>query len=482
MEQEEPFIPIDEQINKFNTLLKNNNRLFFSAKFGDGKTTFLNEFKKEKQDEYQIITLFPINYQIVDNKDIFELIKRDILLQLLMLEDIELEENDITFSGELYMYLTNNKTNIAEDLLISAASLFSNTPILHNMKEPLKRLFKNIDRFKTQKQEIEEKTNDIVKVDKFLDQSNICIYEFDAISQLIHTLIKQYREKTKKDIVLIIEDLDRIDPKHLFRLLNIFSAHFDRVNKGIEEKESNLTDNKFGFDKIVFVCDYDNIENIYHHFYGNNTDFKGYITKFSSVQPFIYSLKELYYEYIFSILPKEISKFNSLSDLLSDMIIEQFYSEDIKESEKDSLRTIRDNIINYKPHIEEKEIINRYDTSLKVNSINDFTKLLDILLRFNIDLNNFIEHINSQTPEKEFLNMIEESWELSEYSLVKRPFGNRNLVIKRYEITSNDIELKNLTEYSDHYLNIINLGLRSIIENINDSDIFTNKFLINYNV
>lgn len=88
MEQEDAFIPIDDQLNKFNTLLKNNNRLFFSAKFGDGKTTFLNKFKRQKGNECKIITLFPINYQIVDNKDIFELIKRDILLQLFMLEDI----------------------------------------------------------------------------------------------------------------------------------------------------------------------------------------------------------------------------------------------------------------------------------------------------------------------------------------------------------------------------------------------------------
>jgi len=482
MEQKEPFIPIKNQLNKFNVKLNNYNRLFFSAKFGDGKTTFLNEFKKQKQNEFQIITLFPINYQIVNNEDIFELIKRDILLQLLMLEDIVVGNNDIKFIKQLSGYFKENSIDIAEDLLVSATSIFSNVPFFPDMKEPLERLFKNINKFRTHAKEENEKHNQRKQTKKFFTNTNVCIYEFDPISQLIYMLIKQYKEKKEKDIVLIIEDLDRIDPKHLFRLLNIFSAHFDRVNKGSNEEKSNLTDNKFGFDKIVFVCDYDNIKKIFHHFYGIDTDFKGYITKFSSAPPFRYSLKELYIDYICSILPKKISQFKTISYLLSEMIVDQLNTEEIKESEKDCLRTIKDNIKNYKPHIEEKEIINNYDTSLKVNSINDFTKLLDILHRFNIDLSNFIEQINSQTPQKEFLNMIEESWELSEYSLVKRPFGNRDLVIKRQEIMPNDIELKNLTEYSDHYLNIINLGLRSIIENINDSDIFTNKILIKYNM
>lgn len=344
MTKEEPFIPIDDQLNKFSLQLINNSRLFFSAKFGDGKTTFLNEFKERYEEKYKTITLFPINYQIVDNKDIFELIKRDILLQLLMLEDLVLEENDITFSGELYMYLNNNKANLAEDLTIAVADLLSNIPFIPNTKEVFKRLFKNIDRFKTQKQEIEEKTNDIVKVDKFLDQSNVCIYEFDAISQLIYTLIKQYRKKVKKDIVLIIEDLDRIDPKHLFRLLNIFSAHFDRVNKGINELDCNLSDNKFGFDKIVFVCDYNNIKKIFHHFYGNGTDFKGYITKFSSVPPFRYSLKKSYHNYIMSILPETISQYEIISNILSGMIIDKYSKNDGSNLDQESLRTIKENI------------------------------------------------------------------------------------------------------------------------------------------
>ncbi|MFA6200528.1 MAG: hypothetical protein WC679_09010 [Bacteroidales bacterium] len=478
MTQEEPFIPIDDQLNKFNTLLKNNNRLFFSAKFGDGKTTFLNEFKKEKQDEYQIITLFPINYQIVDNKDIFELIKRDILLQLLMFKDIELKDEDIKLFKQLSGYFKENSIDIAEDLLVSATNIFSNIPFIPNMEKPLERLFDNINKFNTYKEEANDKSNQRKQINKFLTNKEGCIYEFDAISQLIYMLIKQYKEKKGKDIVLIIEDLDRIDPKHLFRLLNIFSAHFDRVNKGGNEEKSNLTDNKFGFDKIVFVCDYDNIKNIFHHFYGVGTDFKGYITKFSSAPPFRYSLKELYIDYICSILPKEISQYNTLSYLLSEMIVEQLNTEEIKENEKDCLRTIKDNIRNYIPNIiEEKEIINDNNQSLKVKAINNLTILLDILTRFKISFSDFISRLDNEIREYELVCFIGESWQLSELVINN---NNNEISFSRSKNnrTFHSISLDKLTEINTPTQEILLIGLGSIIETIYDSKIFVENIII----
>src|SRR5690606_21895589 len=65
-------------------------------------------------------------------------------------------------------------------------------------------------------------------------------------------------------------------PEHIFRLFNVFSVHFNQ----------HYETNKFGFDKIIFVCDINNIKNIYHHKYGNNVDFVGYIDKFYSYLPF----------------------------------------------------------------------------------------------------------------------------------------------------------------------------------------------------
>jgi len=61
----------------------NNDRIFFSGKFGTGKTTFLNDFFKEHTDEYDCYHLFPVNYQINKNEDIVELLKYDILVEIL---------------------------------------------------------------------------------------------------------------------------------------------------------------------------------------------------------------------------------------------------------------------------------------------------------------------------------------------------------------------------------------------------------------
>lgn len=53
-----------------------------------------------------------------------------------------------------------------------------------------------------------------------------------------------------------------MDPEHIFRILNVFSAHFG------DDLDADFSHNKFGFDKVLLLCDYDNIKNIYHHFYG----------------------------------------------------------------------------------------------------------------------------------------------------------------------------------------------------------------------
>lgn len=51
-------------------------------------------------------------------------------------------------------------------------------------------------------------------------------------------------------------------------------------------------------DNIVLVIDYNNLKHIYKHFYGERTDFNGYISKFLSSVPFPYSLEKQKYDYI----------------------------------------------------------------------------------------------------------------------------------------------------------------------------------------
>lgn len=66
--------------------------------------------------------------------------------------------------------------------------------------------------------------------------------------------------------MLVVEDLDRIDPAHLFRILNVFSAHIDYCYKYGNKAEDSIAGNKFGLDNIVLVCDFSNIRKLFRHF------------------------------------------------------------------------------------------------------------------------------------------------------------------------------------------------------------------------
>jgi len=86
-----------------------------------------------------------------------------------------------------------------------------------------------------------------------------CIHEEDGYTKLIKKAIEWISQdhslngkvKKAKKPVLIIEDLDRLDPKHLFRILNVVSAHID------DSDRPDIVGNKFGFSNIVLVMDYE---------------------------------------------------------------------------------------------------------------------------------------------------------------------------------------------------------------------------------
>jgi hypothetical protein len=121
------------------------------------------------------------------------------------------------------------------------------------------------------------------------------VRENDIISELIKEKISALKKNKKS--VLIVDDLDRIDPEHIFRILNVFSAHFDESNKEL--------DNKFGFDKVIIVADYYNLERIFHHKYGLETDFTGYINKFYSKEIYFFNIYSLLKKYLDSHLNKD---------------------------------------------------------------------------------------------------------------------------------------------------------------------------------
>ena len=88
--------------------------------------------------------------------------------------------------------------------------------------------------------------------------------------------------------VLIIEDLDRIDPAHLFRIMNVLSSQVD--NPYYSEVSNG---NKFGFAKIILVMDHEIARHLFHHFYGKEANYEGYMNKFLNTLPFCYSIREV---------------------------------------------------------------------------------------------------------------------------------------------------------------------------------------------
>lgn len=282
-------IPIDTELAAFKGHLDINERTIFSAKFGDGKTFFLNEFKKEYSDEnkkkvdkkekYYFITLYPVNYSVAENQDIFEYIKRDILLQLAIDEKL----NPVDFDAIATSIFTWENL---KEVICFLISCLPEGKILNKILEKGEIFIKKY----------KDKQTTFQKYESWFASQKGGLYEHDGYTELIIETLKYIKSSGYKT-VLIIEDLDRIDPAHLFRILNVLGAHIDEHIY----KDSENT-NKFGFDNIITVFDYNTTENIFHHFYGKDANYKGYINKFTSHQPFYYSIDEIAREYLYKVI------------------------------------------------------------------------------------------------------------------------------------------------------------------------------------
>lgn len=406
VEDKKTMIDITKDIENFKLYLDSNSRCVFSAKFGNGKSYFINKFIQKYKDDYLFIPIYPVNYQVMDNKDIFELIKRDILIKLLSDKQIKIE--DIDFSASLrYHFFTNNSGDIFTDLLnvIPAINCFG---IEFNVKDIITTIKKINRKYKLWKIRLYPRKLSAKYITQF-NASAGSIYEFDAISQLICSIIKKYQEENaSKKVVLIIEDLDRIDPAHIFRILNVFSAHLDRHSSGIDETNMTNRKNKFNFDKIITVCDIENIKNIYKHVYGEKTDFSGYISKFSISKPFYYSLKDRLEDYIINhLLDKQLQNYPNTCKTLASQIISQM---DKKQNFECNLRTIINRIINANSITKSKTTtltIKKLSESIKLSSLSPFTYLLAILKSFDIDLKDII---GSFPDNKEIINIVGKFW------------------------------------------------------------------------
>lgn len=269
---------INLRVEDFKRHLQHADRMIFSAKFGDGKSIFLQKIREDKErfSNYEFITIYPVNYVVAKNEDIFEYIKRDILIQLTKLKLVE--------NIDIKKLLTSfcSLENVKEVLFFLVSSIPECGPIIKKLLE------KAID--------ISKKYNDEkATYEKYFGTFRAQrggLYEDDVYTQMIkealgllkNGYINEKQELITKKPVLIIEDLDRLDPAHLFRILNVISAHID------DKSEPDKVLNKFGFSNIVIVMDYDTTRHIFEHFYGIEASYAGYMSKFLSEEPFRYSI------------------------------------------------------------------------------------------------------------------------------------------------------------------------------------------------
>ena len=65
---------VTPKIEEFAQYLNSSNRIILSARFGDGKTFFLNELTKNKSlsEKYEFFTVYPVNHSVATNEDVFE--------------------------------------------------------------------------------------------------------------------------------------------------------------------------------------------------------------------------------------------------------------------------------------------------------------------------------------------------------------------------------------------------------------------------
>lgn len=263
----------------FNTHINHsdNIKILFSAPFGQGKTTFLNHYFKAHNDSYEVFRLFPVNYAVSHNEDIFKYIKAEILFQL-MGKDVEFDKIEFNYSDTAYSYYSQNIDKIISPLLSllpkigeTAAKVFDK---IYDIAQTLKKHKSALD--------IDDKKAALKYIHDLYEKEG-SIFEDNFYTQLIRQLLEQHKAKYHKKNVLIIDDIDRMDPEHIFRIFNVFSANFD----SLEYNNGGLS-NKFAFDKIILVCDLENIKKLFLHRYGNSSAFDGYLSKYYSITPYYF--------------------------------------------------------------------------------------------------------------------------------------------------------------------------------------------------
>lgn len=240
--------------------------------------------------------LSPVHYVVNSNEDIFELIKVDLIKQLHYSKKLKIGTPQLKGKGAVTLinYALKEPIKIVATLSSSLTKLHPAVEVLAGGAKAVHELISDFNEFEKKFNKDVLQTND----EKLIEYSDAygarrgSYLEFDLISQILSSSIESIKTGSKGEPklkpVLIIDDIDRLDPDHIFRLLNIFSAHHSG------EKNAH----KFGFDHVILVADIENIQKVYYHKYGPQTEFGGYIDKFYSTEHFDFISDGLLRSYI----------------------------------------------------------------------------------------------------------------------------------------------------------------------------------------
>lgn len=313
------YISNETQEEKFiNHLNSNSNiKIMFSSPFGKGKTTFINEVfnKDELNQEYETYKVFPVHYSVATNEDIFKYIKADILFQL-MSERVDADFNyeDIEWSPAILNYIYFNPEEAVTGVLKLMMSIGKEIQYIGPVINVLEKLLEKISKHNNS-----DNKKDYKSAQKYLDiliDKEGSLYDDNFYTKFIREILFELKRNNNKKNVLIIDDLDRIDPDHIFRIFNVISAHCDSYQFMEDQSE-----NKFGFDKIILVCDYSNILNIFKHKYGQRVDHNGYLNKFISTQKFDFDGTKACLEFYKEFVQENDNLFIRKNDLRESLIL-----------------------------------------------------------------------------------------------------------------------------------------------------------------
>ncbi len=262
--------------------LPDNDRIIFSGRYGIGKSYFLREFFKETENSEKYFPLFinPVNYSSAQTHDIIQLIKFDVFYQLLEGKKIKIEDDiNLTASQALYYYLQKDVAMFIPAILAIVKFAHPEIDNILDLSGSMFSLWKKLqEKVTRQKNEIIGKS-DKEELEKFFTKIQSLAgspYEDDFVQQVINYALIKIKQHEKKKVVLVIDDLDRLDPDNMFRILNVLSAH----------SISGNTKSAFESTPVILVCDIDNVKATYKHRYGEKSDFEGFMDKFYSNQVF----------------------------------------------------------------------------------------------------------------------------------------------------------------------------------------------------